>query len=339
MTDTTALTPKKHPLVTLRERFESRKDELKNSLPSDISPDRFIRAITTTAQINADLLTCTFPSLWLACMRACRDGLLPDNREGAIVAFKDKATWIPMYQGLLKRVAPNVRWVTANVVYEGEDFSYWIDEHGEHLKHVPDEIFDDRMIKKVYAMAETKDGGTFIAVLPRAEIDKIRKVSRATREDAPWAVRFGEMAKKTALRRLCKKLPIPAVLPEEEEDEEAPKIVTTAEPRERGAAAALDMFAGSPEEPSAANVPPESGETGGGAETEGTVESIPAQTPNSSPAAADVSAADLLAQAHQRGQEAKAAKMPRKALPGEYRDPKHDDLAQAWFAGHDGKPL
>ena len=97
MSDTgiiSATAQQKHPLVIFRERLEARRDELKNALPSDIPVDRFIRAIITSAQINPDILACQWQSLWLACMRACRDGLLPDGREGAIVPFKDQATWI-----------------------------------------------------------------------------------------------------------------------------------------------------------------------------------------------------------------------------------------------------
>lgn len=270
MTDTAVTVAKnegRHPLVVLRERLESRKDELRNSLPSDIHPDRFIRALVTAAQIDANLLACSFQSLWLACMRACRDGLLPDGREGAIVAYKEKAQWIPMYQGLLKKVAPNMKWVTAACVYEGEAFDHWVDENGEHLMHRPSDTFNDRAIVRVYAMGATKGGGgTYIAVLPLAEVNKIRKMSRASREDAPWNMWFTEMAKKTALRRLCKLLPIETPLPEDEElIEETPKPALTVAPRERGAAAALDLFAGSPEETSAqAEASTASGETGGG---------------------------------------------------------------------------
>ena len=184
MTAMSEVTPRKHPLVVLREYFEVRKDEIKAALPSDISPDRFIRAMITSAQINPDLLACQRTSLFLACMRACRDGLLPDGVEGAIVPYKDKATWIPMYRKLLKKVAPSMKWVTAHVVYEGEEFSYWIDEYGEHLKHVPSDKYDVPVVR-AYAMALTLNGGVYIAVLPLAEINKIRKSSRASREDAP----------------------------------------------------------------------------------------------------------------------------------------------------------
>lgn len=381
MTDTGTAVAKnegRHPLVVLRERFEARKDELAKTLPSDISPDRFIRAITTAAQVDPNLLATNWNSLWLACMRACRDGLLPDGREGAIVAYKEKATWIPMYQGLLKKVAPNMRWVTAAVVYEGEEFQHWMDENGEHLRHVPNDTFDDKKIVRAYAMGQTKNGGTYISVLPLAEIEKIRKMSRASREDAPWKVWFSEMAKKTALRRLSKLLPTEQPLPDDDEYEleETPgsKPALTVATRERGAAAALDLFAGSPEGDVSQDASPSaSGETGGGGGTAGEAAARtapqsataaddvhndttnartsanpaypggdPAETRTDPPAADGIDSAatgDPLAVAHRRGQEAKAAGHQRKALPTEYRTPDKDEMAQAWLRGHDGKPL
>ena len=145
----------KPPIVVLKERLEAREGELRNAL-TDIDPKHFIRAIITAAQIDPNLQACSFQSLWLATMRACRDNLLPDGREGAIIAFKDKAIWVPMYQGLLKkfRQSGECKWITANVVREGELFEHRIDQAGEHFNHVPDG--DERApIVKVYAAALT----------------------------------------------------------------------------------------------------------------------------------------------------------------------------------------
>ena len=127
MTDTALATTEanKPPIVILRERLESRKGELRAAL-TDITPEQFIRAVTTAAQINPEIQACTWQSVWDACMRACRDGLLPDGVDGAIVPYKSKAGWIPMYQGLLRRFrrSGQFRWVKADVVREGEEFTH-----------------------------------------------------------------------------------------------------------------------------------------------------------------------------------------------------------------------
>jgi len=236
------------PIVVLREKLEARSGEIKAAWPG-VAPERIIRAIVTSAQINPDLLATSFQSLFLACMRACRDGLIPDGVEGSIVAFKDRATWIPGYRGLLKKfqLSGQFRHVVANCVYDGDEFSHYIDEHGEHLRHTPSDTFEDAKIVRVYAMATTKEGGVFIAVMPRKEIDKIKKISRSTREDSPWSAHFSEMAKKTALRRLSKLLPTAPLFEDDEtplfEDDEAEPLAVSNE-RPPGAAATLETFAG-----------------------------------------------------------------------------------------------
>lgn len=223
MTDVTVIS--KQPLIVLRERLEQRKNEIKNALPSDVSVDAFIRAAITSAQLNPEIQACSWSSLWTSILRACRDGLLPDGQEGAIVPFKSTATWIPMYAGLLRRFrrSGQFKWVTAGIVREGEVFEHWITQDGEHFRHVPgDDI--SRPIQRIYSLATTKEGGVFVAVLPIAEANKIRAMSRATREDSPWKQWPEEMYKKTAIRRLAKFLPSARDIIGEDDIPEVPLI-------------------------------------------------------------------------------------------------------------------
>src|SRR5262245_33323241 len=169
-TDTAPIVANKPPIVVLKERLEARSQELKAAL-AEIPPERFIRAVITAAQINPDILACQWNSVWISCMKACRDGLLPDGVEGAIVAYGDKANWIPMYRGLLRKFQESgaFKWISADVVRTGELFEYWIDQNGPHFKHVPDGEAADTAICKVYAIATTLQGGVFVAVLSMQE--------------------------------------------------------------------------------------------------------------------------------------------------------------------------
>ena len=231
MTDVTVLPTNKPPLVVLRERLEQRKIEIKNALPSDVSPDAFIRAAITSAQLNSEILACSWQSLWTSCLRACRDGLLPDGVEGAIVPYKSTATWIPMYAGLLRRFrrSGQFKWVTAGIVRDGETFEHWITQDGEHFRHVPGDSIS-APIKYIYSLATTKDGGVFCAVLPIAEANKIKAMSRATREDSPWKAWPEEMYKKTAIRRLAKLLPSARDIIGEDDIPEVPLALVASEP-------------------------------------------------------------------------------------------------------------
>ena len=297
----------KPPIVILREKLEARRDELAKAL-TDVTPDQFIRALVTAAQIDTNLQACSWQSIWLAAMRACRDGLLPDGREGSIVPFKDKATWIPGYQGLLKRFrrSGECKWITANVVRQGETFEHWIDQNGEHFKHVPGVSDGVAPVELVYAAALTKDDAFYCSVLTMAEINKIKAESRTAREDSPWRKWPDEMMKKTALRRLSKLLPAGA--PDEGEDKEelAPPqltVVPDESARPQGAAAALDAFAGSHEE-----------------------------EPTKSP---EAPIDDPISIAYERGKIARQTGALRRAMPGEYREESSKAEADAWMAGYD----
>jgi recombination protein RecT len=321
MTDTAVTTrDNRPPIVVLRERLEAREGELKNAL-TDVDPKHFIRAIITAAQINPDLQACSFQSLWLAALRACRDNLLPDGREGAIVPYKNNAQWIPMYQGLLKRFRQSgmAKWIAADVVREGETFEHWVDQTGEHFKHIP-EGDDAAPIIKVYAAALTTDGAFYVAVMSITEINKIKAMSRASRDDSPWKQWPAEMMKKTALRRLSKLLP--AGRDFFEDDDELPQVQQhTQQPtiqivqREAGAASALDQFAGMGKEPDQ----PEGGEVASTAET----------------VATDID--NPISIAYERGKIAKQTGGQRRSMPGEYREEANVAEANAWLAGYDGK--
>jgi recombination protein RecT len=346
MTDTMAVVAtnvNKPPIVIMRERLEARKGELKAAL-TDVSPEQFIRAVITSATINPEIQACTWQSVWIACMQACRDNLLPDGVEGAIVPFKSKAQWLPMYQGLLRRFRRSGQFksIVANVVRDGEQWMEWYDETGPHFRHVPGDSFDTPIVR-VYASATTKDGGFFLASLPIAEANKIRNMSRASRDDSPWKQWPEEMYKKTALRRLSKVLPSGRdIIGDEEVPElDAPATAPTPIARAPGAAAALEQFAASPvagDSPHPVTVDDATREEGG---EQGTVSASAAHDDASGdPAPADDHFAHFQrVAAYKRGQEAKAAGHARKAIPGEYRESDRTREALCWEAGWSGQPL
>ncbi|MGH7935714.1 MAG: recombinase RecT [Chthoniobacterales bacterium] len=216
---------KQHPLAKLREQLETRLKEIHSALPPHIKPDRFISAVITAVQNNQELLIADRQSLWNACMRAAQDGLLPDGREGAIVIYNTKikengieklikkAQWMPMVFGIIKKIrnSGQLSMITARVVYGGDKYRYWIDDEGEHILYEPAEKQDLNIVQRVFAMARTKDGELLVEPLTAADIEKIRNVSRA-KDRGPWVEWWEEMAKKSAIRRLSKRLPMSSEL-------------------------------------------------------------------------------------------------------------------------------
>jgi recombination protein RecT len=181
--------------------------EFKSALPEHVSPEKFVRIAMTAINKSPTLLDCDRKSLYAACMLAAQDGLLPDGREAALVKFKDSVAYMPMVGGILKKVrnSGELQSLSANVVYSNDKFEYWVDEKGEHFKHIPVFQGDRGKMIAVYAQALTKDGGVYFELLNEADVKKVQNAARSKNIWTEWA---GEMWKKTAIRRLAKKLPM-----------------------------------------------------------------------------------------------------------------------------------
>ena len=187
---------------------------LSQALPSHVKVDRFVRICLSTVQKNPELLDCE-PATFIAAVYQCAQlGLETDGVLGQayLVPFKNKGVkevqLIPGYRGLMKLAyqTGEVSSIRARVVRERDKFGYGFGLF-ERLEHEPYRGHDAGELVAVYAVARIKgvDDPLFI-VLERWEIDKIRERSKAS-QNGPWVTDYDEMAKKSAIRRLCKMLP------------------------------------------------------------------------------------------------------------------------------------
>lgn len=213
-----------HPLVAFKDAMEKRTVELSKALPPHIPVERFMRVVLTALQNTPSLLRCTQQSLWNACMKAAHDGLLPDGRDGAIVPYgenengqkkADNATWMPMINGLRKKVrnSGEIRDWYVEVVYAGDVFQYQKgDDPRLHHEPVPPSMRKQSMpyqgIIAAYSIAVFKDGTKSVPeVMWIEEIEGVRSKSKAKK--GPWAdpVFYVQMVKKTVARRHYNTLP------------------------------------------------------------------------------------------------------------------------------------
>lgn len=178
------------------------------ALPEHVSPERFVRVVITAVRSNPDLMKADRESVLSAAMKCAQDGLLPDGREAALVVYGNKASYLPMIAGVLTKVRRSGELLTiaAHVVYEHDAFTYVLGDD-EKIEHQP--LLDGPRGKPiaVYAVAKTKDGGVYREVMSIEEVTQVRNVSRA-KNNGPWVQWWGEMARKTVLRRLAKRLPM-----------------------------------------------------------------------------------------------------------------------------------
>jgi recombination protein RecT len=213
--------------LKLSEELTELRPELEKVLPAHVTVDKFLRVVNTAISQNPDLYRADRRSLFTSCVKCATDGLLPDGREAALVIYntKEKFTdehgkkqehWIkkvqymPMVYGIQKKVrnSGELQSLTCNPVFEADVFKYWIDDVGEHITHEPNITVPDRgAFLCAYAIAKTKDGGVYTEVMTRGQIEQVRSVSKA-KDNGPWVDWFDEMARKSVIRRLSKRLPM-----------------------------------------------------------------------------------------------------------------------------------
>ena len=201
------------PMEQVRSDLNRMLPQFQMALPQNVTPEKFIRVTLTALQNNADLLLCDRQSLYSSAMKCAADGLFPDGREAAFVKYGNKVQYLPMIGGIFKKLrnSSEISSITAQIVYKNDKFKYWIDSQGEHLEHEPLLFGAERGPRVgVYAIAKMKDGGVEIEPMTEADVMAIKKVSKsAGSSSSPWNGPFeSEMWRKTAIRRLSKRLPM-----------------------------------------------------------------------------------------------------------------------------------
>jgi recombination protein RecT len=132
------------------------------------------------------------------------------------VIFRGKAgpqvQYMPMIGGLLKKLrnSGELASISAHVVYANDEFRYELGDN-ENIVHRPCLTGNRGEAIAAYAIAKTKDNAIYREVMSVEEIEQVRSVSRA-KDAGPWSTWWGEMARKTVTRRLCKRLPSSADL-------------------------------------------------------------------------------------------------------------------------------
>lgn len=191
------------------------KSQIAAALPKHIDPDRVMRIAMTEIRNNPKLLNCDPMTVLGSVIQASQLGLEVGSGLGQayMIPYGNKATLIIGYQGLIELVyrAGKVSSINTFCVHNDDKFQYGFDLHkgGMMLQWTPSgEISTPSKLntKAVVASAKTVDGEIIYDVMSATEIEKIRNGSPGKNSD-PWKNHWGEMAKKTAIRRLYKKLP------------------------------------------------------------------------------------------------------------------------------------
>lgn len=128
------------------------------------------------------------------------------NKECYVITYGGKPEFMTDYKGeeklVLNFAARPVKNIYAQLVKDGEEF--WIETNGEEKKVIHRQGISDKDIIGAYAVVIYKDGTSNVEVMTRKEIETVRDKFSKQAKGKAWSDSFGEMCKKTVLRRLCK---------------------------------------------------------------------------------------------------------------------------------------
>lgn len=223
------------------------KQQFAAALPAHLKPERFVRVAITALMRTPLLAECTPESFMKCLLDLSAWGLEPDGRRAHLIPFKNtragtvECTLILDWKGLAELALRSgmISKLHADVVCENDAFAYNL---GEITAHHIDFRKPRGEPYAAYALATTKDGATFVAVMSKEEIEKIRDGSQGYRsaiqykKSNPWLSDPSEMWKKTAFRRLSKLLPLSAEFRDaaSKEDEEYDPQIRDVTPRPAG---------------------------------------------------------------------------------------------------------
>ena len=188
-------------------------------MPKHMSSERMYQLALSTYNQTPGLAECS-PQSVLGCLMKCTAlGLEPSAVDGLgrayILPYYNKKTshkeaqLIIGYRGYidLARRSGQIVDISARAVHQGDLFEY---EFGmsEYIRHVPSAEYDGTQpLTHVYMVAHFKDGGHYIDVMTRNEVDAVRKRSKSS-SYGPWVTDYDAMARKTIIRRSFPYLPV-----------------------------------------------------------------------------------------------------------------------------------
>ena len=198
---------KKEFLMTIYSGMESSLVKQSEALPKGLNTKRFLQNCMTVLQEGTvDYSKCSPDSVKRTMLKGAYLGLDFFNKECYAIPYGSTCTFQTDYKGekkLAKKYSIRpILDIYAKVVHEGDFFEEKITNGKQSIDFKP-LSFNDNTIVGAFAVVVYKDGGMDYEVMSKIDIENTRRKSKM-QNGMSWKDFYGEMCKKTVLRRLCK---------------------------------------------------------------------------------------------------------------------------------------
>lgn len=195
-------------LVQIHEGLKASLDKQVAALPKNFNKQRFLQNCMTVLQDGkADFSKCEPKSVVRTLLKGAFLGLDFFNGECYAIPYGTSLSFQTDYKGeikLAKLYSSNpIQDIYAKVVREGDEFEEVIENGRQKINFKP-KAFNDGEIIGAFAVCLYKDGSMIYDTMSKAEIDHTRNAFSKASNSKAWKDSYGEMCKKTVLRRLCK---------------------------------------------------------------------------------------------------------------------------------------
>ena len=198
----------KNYLMNIYEGLNNKLEMQVEALPKEFNKQRFVQNCMTVLQDGkADFSKCDANSVVRTLMKGAFLGLDFFNGECYAIPYGGNVSFQTDYKGEVKLCkkysSVPIKDIYAKVVREGDEFEEVIVNGQQSINFKP-KTFNDGDIIGAFAVCLYRDGSMIYDTMSKADIEATRKNYSKMAQGQAWTKSYGEMCKKTVLRRLCK---------------------------------------------------------------------------------------------------------------------------------------
>lgn len=180
---------------------------VEKALPKDFNQERFVQNCIAVMNENPNLAKINPAHTIQGLLKGAYLGLDFLNRECYLIPYGTTVQFQTDYKGEVKFTKKysirKIKDIYAKVVREGDEFTEEIIDGKPSIDFKP-KPFNNGEIIGAFAIVLYADGGMAYETMSKEDINSVRNNYSKAGNSKAWRESYGEMSKKTVLRRLCK---------------------------------------------------------------------------------------------------------------------------------------